>query len=169
MGNACCRAAPTSSSSGARGRRWRSPSRALPRHKPASRRQTTKTPRARLSGSKTLSQARRAVCEHNALPDRHLPPMRPPVLPGNGPRDRMRVRIAENGVRNGRRCDALRSSTWQSLCSTPWSCVLCVTRHERLGFRQYQLLANFSKSQSITDHLPRISTRVESEVGGHSP
>ena len=48
-------------------------------------------------------------------------PVRPPVLPAYVPFDRMPVQIAENGVRIGRRGDALRSSTWQSLCSTPWS------------------------------------------------
>ena len=48
-------------------------------------------------------------------------PVRPPVLPAYAPVDRMPVRVAENGVRIGRRGDALRSSTWQSLCSTPWS------------------------------------------------
>ena len=51
-------------------------------------------------------------------------PMRAPLLPRYAPSDRMRVRIAENGVRIGRRGDALRSSTWQSLCATPW----CRTR-----------------------------------------
>ena len=41
-------------------------------------------------------------------------PVRPPVLPAYAPVDRMPVRVAENGVRIGRGCDALRSSTWQS-------------------------------------------------------
>ena len=48
-------------------------------------------------------------------------PVRPPILPAYVPVDRMPVWVAENGVRIGRRGDALRSSTWQSLCSTPWS------------------------------------------------
>ena len=51
-------------------------------------------------------------------------PVRPPILPAYVPVDRMPVRVAENGVRIGRRGDALRSSTWQSLCATPW----CWTR-----------------------------------------
>ena len=51
-------------------------------------------------------------------------PMRAPLLPRYAPSDHMRVRIAENRVRIRRRGDALRSSTWQSLCATPW----CWTR-----------------------------------------
>ena len=38
-----------------------------------------------------------------------------PLLPRYAPSDRMRVRTAANRVRIGRRGDALRSSTWQSL------------------------------------------------------
>ena len=56
-------------------------------------------------------------------------PVRAPVLPGYGPGDHIRVRTAANGVRNGRRGDALRSSTWQSLCSTPWSWTRRAPRH----------------------------------------
>ena len=44
-------------------------------------------------------------------------PMRVPLLPRYAPSDHMRVRIAENRVRIRRRGDALRSSTWQSLCA----------------------------------------------------
>lgn len=48
-------------------------------------------------------------------------PMRAPLLPRYAPSDRMRLRTAANRVRIGRRGDALRSSTWQSLCATPFS------------------------------------------------
>ena len=63
-------------------------------------------------------------------------PMRAPLLPRYAPSDRMRLRTAANRVRNGRCGDALRSSTWQSLCATPW----CWTRRGAALYAMQRLM-----------------------------